>query len=228
MNLRLLPALRDGFIDEFGMVGPRRNAGSTNDVMFTGEAVVIADRIGELNDEWKKFWNDAMEGVEIGSGLIKRTPTDPEEEAPDDYYGFLAGAKRCNPGAARKFLLHGLLHLGFYNTDGEFAWSDCLWRQPQMITHALWAAGFWAGPFRIFFIGSLLYAIYQDKPALDVDARRIGWLLIQNWDGKGWISKWAVNKWKTWLFKVYPDGMKGVAKRYYSGDHPFQTYIPTF
>jgi hypothetical protein len=221
--------LENGYLDVFGLVSPAYKGGSTNGVMYTSEAAVIADRIGQLDKTFITFWNDVIAPCEMSPGLISRTPAKTGEEAPDDYYGYLAGAKRCDQAKARAFLWHGITHAGFYNSDGKLAWSDFLWRQPQLITHALWAAGLWAGPFRIFFIASLLFAIYQNHPASDTDARRIGWLLIQNWDGKGIVSKWAVKKWQAWLMTAYPEtGMRGVAAVYYGPNHPFITNIPIF
>lgn len=216
-----------GYVDKDGLVSPNQDGGSNNGVMYTGEFVVLLKRNDELTPAMQEYWKSSMAQCEIKKGIVRRSPSnDRDDEGPDDYHGYLCGAKLCDPSRARAFLWYGICHLGFYDSNKKLSFKDFMWRFPQMITHALFAAGWPVGIFRIFFIGSLLYHFYKDVPVTNQDARRLGWLLIQNWDGKGLLSKWAVKKWTEKLMREYPNGMKDVYGSYYQARHPFITYVP--
>lgn len=224
------------FLDKFGMVTPNRDGRSDNGVMYTSEYLLLLTFDGELLPEDKAEYLAKMERCLIRSGRGAVLMRDPEndgesQEGPDDYLGLLAGCRFIgNTEIPRAILWHGLTHFGAFNNVAPFGWTrqSWLWRQPQLITQALFAAKLPVGPFRLFFILSLLYAVYQNAPKGNTDARRLGWLLIQAWDGKGLLSRWVVGVWKRWLFSKYPDGMIGVARIYYCEGHPFTAYIPEF
>lgn len=218
--------LQTKFTDQFGLVAPNASRASTNGVCYTGEAMVIGLLNGEMDDVRRTWWKALMTSCEVAPGVLKRTPTDLEPEAPDDYYGYLAGARIADPARARAWLLHGLTHVGFYSTDGHFAWSNFLWRQPQLITLALFAARLPVGPLRAFFCLSLMLDVWQPKPTTDAGSRRLGWLLLQSWDGRGYFSRKAATRWMQQVEKDFHFGMAGVYTEYCGVDHPFAQYCP--
>lgn len=216
-----------GYIGADLLVTPNYRGGSNNGVMYTGEFIVILNRLGELTDEERHYWRLAMTNCEISPGLIKRSPTnDRDNEGPDDYHGYLAAAKHCDPQRAKNFLAHGYRHFGFYDSNGRLEIKDFMWRFPQLIVQARMAAGLRCFTSRLFFILPLMYHYLKAVPTSDTDARRLGWLLIQTWDGKGFFSKLAVRLWGDKLLKDYPNGMRDVAGIYYERGHPFAAFIP--
>ncbi len=258
--------LDGGFIDHNDLVSTSNTGGTDNGVMYSGEFVMLLHLLGELSESMKGWWKHSMSKVEISPGCVKRSPTnDRDDQGPDDYHGYLCGAKVCDPARAKAFLYHGVKDwaptllvwmtislgflptatgaalgflaaiiagvltqtLGYYDANNSLTERDFMWRFPQLITHAWFATGWIVPtPLRFFFIASLLFHVYRDVPTSDQDARRLGWLLIKNWDGKGIVSKWAVKKWNEKLLREYPNGMKDVASGYYGPEFPFTTYIP--
>lgn len=216
-----------GYIDDNCLVSTSNTGGTDNGVMYTGEFVVLLDDLGELTPAMKQYWRSTMDNVEVKRGVIKRSPTnDRDDEGPDDYHGYLCGAKRCDPKRAKDFIWNWFTALGVYDSNKKLGWKDFMWRFPQLLTHAWFATGWYVpAPLRIFFIASLLIHAYRKVPTSDQDARRLGWLLIKNWDGKGIVSRWAVQKWNSKLLSEYPNGMRDVAKSYYGADFPFTRYI---
>jgi disulfide oxidoreductase YuzD len=63
-----------------------------------------------------------------------------------------------------------------------------------------------------------------NAPASNTDARRLSWLLIQSVKTKSWFCRLVSKLWYNRLYKVFPNGMKDVAKEYYRDNHPFQRY----
>lgn len=221
----------NGWIDTYCLVTPGRGekGSSQNGVMYTGEFIVILNRLGELTPALKDYWKQRIEKCELHPGHIIRYPGSTEVEGPDNYHGYLAAAKLCDPSRAKAFLWYGLTHFGLYPTSEKITIKDFMWRFPQLIPMALMAAGLPVGPFRAIFILTLMLHVWSNTPTDNQDARRLGWLLIQTWDGKGLLSKWAVKKWQDKLMKEYPvDGMKEVYHRYYEVGHPFIEYVPVF
>lgn len=221
------------YLDKFGMVVSNASGRSDNGVMFTSEYLILLAMNGELQPEDKADYLAKMRRCLINGELLMRDPENDgaQQEGPDDYLGLLAGCKVAgDTSIPRAILWYGLRHLGAFNnvTPGKWTVQSFLWRQPQLITHALFAARLPVGPFRAFFVLSLLFAVYQNETRGNTDARRLGWLLIQTWDGKGLLSRWAVGVWKRWLFSKYPDGMIGVCRIYYGEAHPFTEYVPDF
>jgi hypothetical protein len=195
-----------GYIDDMGLVSPGAYKAKESGITYTAEFVIVLSRLNQLTMAIKDYWTSQMATVKVRESISIR-----------DYYGVLAAAKVCSPAVAKIFLKHKALRLGNLDTQAF-----------TFVAQALMAAGYPVGIFRLFFITTLLYHVFRDVPVANYDARRHGWLLIQTWDGKGLLSKWAVDRWKAKLLREYPNGMKDVYGSYYQSEHPFLTYVPIF
>lgn len=220
--------IHGGYIDINGLVSTSTAGSTDNGVMYTGEFVTLLDILGELTPSLRAYWRSSMSRCEVRPGVVRRSPTnDRDDEGPDDYHGYLCGAKRCDPSRAKAFIKNWFLALGMYDANKKLGIKDFMWRFPQLLTHAWFATDWYVpGPLRFFFIASLLFHVYRQVETTDQDARRLGWLLIKNWDGKGIVSRWAVKKWNEKLLREYPNGMQDVAAAYYGPQYPFTRYIP--
>lgn len=216
------------YFGEDGLVMPRKASPSNNGVLYTAIYMMIAERIGEYENIRIPRIADAFNPLIVQPGLIRRSKTCADQEGPDDYVGFLAVAHLYYYVWAEEFLAYGWSNYGCYNNvdPGQFTWSAFLWRQPQLIAHAKYAAYERPNVFlRFAWIMTILLAGFRSPPS-NTDARTLSWLLIQVWDGNGFFCKLAVNAWKKRLFRDYPCGMKDVFRIYFGDEHPFTTYVP--
>ncbi|MCX9024611.1 MAG: hypothetical protein OIN85_00780 [Candidatus Methanoperedens sp.] len=221
--------------------------GSDNGVMFTSEYIIMLlyimrdspyDPFAHLDTLMEcEYKSMALWKCLKSWGLLSRAPGDPDQEGPDDYYGYCAALKvmreslpwHQSVGAFESglgLLWHGITHLGFFNNTDKFNWSAFLWRQPQMVAAMASAAGLGWIPFfwPFYLIAALVIATSCIwAPRSDTDARRLSWLLIQA--TKSSPLCWLASKlWYRRLYKTYPNGMKDVAALYYCGGHPFTKY----
>lgn len=210
------------YLDQWGFVQPALGANSFNGVLYTAEYILALYKQNILTMNDISNCINTINKVIIEPGLIKRTPSYNEQEGPDDYIGFLCVAKLFSSNYAKDFLKYGLKHWGSYNNEQPGKWTtrSFLWRQPQLIAHALYACGERPiAPLRFIWAITILLAGWR-IPTNDLDARILSYLLIQNWDGKGWFCKWVVRVWNKRLLKDYPNGMKDVMMNYFQPGHP--------
>lgn len=222
------------YLDGYGLVSPAKvaegtEAASGNGPMYTGEYYLQLSIRRELQSrDWYEF-QTKIQRCCIRPGLLARTPNNPDQEGPDDYYGVLAA---CSVLGMRtlgySFWHHGRGTWGVFNNHepGHFSWSAFLWRQPALIYLSQCAAveRTLLTPLWSFLTAlSIIYAAFFSKKD-DWDQWRITWLLVKGTEKRSSLCFWASEFWFKRLFKAHPGGMREVAKGYYETGHPFGRY----
>lgn len=206
-----------------------------NGVMYASEYYILLAKHGQLTEKDKEEYRDLMVSCMIEPGLVARAPGDRGDEAPDDYHGLFAGITVLGlKELGKEVLSYGLKHKGSFNPREPNKWTpeSFLFRQPQLLAMAYCATGdipFYARPL-LWYSALIIVTGCLGTPPSDSDARRLGWHLIQAVKGFSWLCRQAEKVWTSRLFKDYPDGMRGVAKIYYSPgppEHPFRKYFLT-
>jgi len=216
------------YIDANGFVQPGLGAESFNGVLYTSEYIVLLKRLGQLTPSAQLQWATALTKVTLAPGLIERTPTYNAQEGPDDYIGYLAAGKYINSKDAIDVWNYGLTHYGAFNNTypGKWSWTAFLWRQPQLVAHTLYAANKSPGGLlQLVWAGTIALSCWRE-PITNTSDRILAWLLIETWDGKGWLNKWAVKLWSKRLLRDYSGGMTTVAAIYFGPNHPLAKYWP--
>lgn len=218
----------EAYTDIYGFMQPWTNQSSFNGVLYESQYLLIMNLIGQLGKGDITQWLYTMESILVQPGLIQRTPTYTEQEGPDDYIGYLAALKIANPELAMDVIKYGFKNFGSFNntTPGKWTFNSFLWRQPQLLAHAYYAAGK-----RPNFLLRLIWLVTvalagMNVPVGQTDERILPWLLVKTWNGQGYFSKLAVSIWTKRLFKDYTNGMQDVFKIYFGPDHPLTQYVP--
>jgi hypothetical protein len=242
--MTLKSRIGNGYLDKNSLVCPKRDTGSNNGVMYSGEFLWLLVKNQEMRPEIVSQWAVILDRCFKEPGLLMRSPDNAGgQEGPDDYLGVCLAAKAMNEGIKGKpysvaignhILRYGLKHFGFFRNDpGASTFGPFLWRQPQLIAAAFSVA---VGPWYsrlLYFILSRPFMWYTAAVIFfacrgkfdGTDPWRLTWILIQLTEDKSWLCKWAV---KGWYYRLacrfgYP-GMCLVARDYYEPDHPFATY----
>lgn len=235
------------YIDGNCMVTPNPcprtvQSGSDNAPMYTSEFYVMLYKRGEM-DTKGGLWalNTLIRKCIDAFGMLNRVPTSQPSglTGPDDYLGVINACKTFgNTSIPRGFLKASLRFKGCLNNEhpGEWTAQSFLHRQPQ-ITAAMIAAAFpsYSNPlhfcvrliaFPWFLIAAITIAISCiNEPIGSTDPRRLSWHLLQTTKGASLLCWLASKIWYRRLYRDYgPEGMKAVAKIYYSPGHPFASY----
>lgn len=235
------------YIDGNYMVTPNPcsrtvQSGSDNAPMYTSEFYVMLYKRGEMDINGGLWALRHLIARCIDSyGMLNRVPTSQPSglTGPDDYLGVLNACKTfVDTSIARGFLKASLRFLGCLNNEnpGKWTWQSFLHRQPQ-ITAAMIAAAFpsFLNPLhwlmRVLFFPWFLYAAGAiaisciNESIGSTDPRRLSWHLLQTTKGVSLLCYLASKIWYRRLYRDYgPDGMKAVAKIYYSPGHPFSRF----
>jgi len=219
------------YLDQYGLVQPRLNTGSNNGVLYLSEYFVILNRLGQATLVDQMNYKAIIESCFKVPGLLMRNPINAGgQEAPDDNFGVASAASFLqDKSLAQDTLTYGYKHYGaFNNVDGTWTDQAFLWRQLQLYSAYVWAAGKTPlFPFRFYTAMVILYASLP-TPTSNTDARALAWLLIQVAAPKSWMCRMAAKLWKRRLFKDYLNGMTDVAVMQFGADHPLAKYWPEY
>ncbi len=210
---------------------------SGNGICYTGEYACILNRLGGMDGWQAGLWRGTVAGCWKKLGLLSRGHGQPDLESVDDYYGFFAACAVTGSDDFAKYVLrYGLKNYGSFNNvePGRWSWQSFLWRQPQLITANLAAAGYyptknpltwWTAPFYAYAAAVIATSCMYADP-LDFDARRLSWLLCETVAPVNWLCRKAQKIWAKRLLKTYPNGYKDVMALGFQLDHPFIRYAP--
>lgn len=237
-----------GLIDASLLPVPTPFERGDNSTMFFGESICIMSKLmsdPEANKELSETVRQVLAPCFIEPGLLKRGPTNLNQDGPDNMLGVLAACKLSGETSIpRAILLYGIRHLGFFNqprpgkftgSDGKISWEAFLWRQFQLVAATVSAARL--GPFRLlalpFYLWTagviLLSAVKRKPPTENMDSRRLAWLLVQIVRKDSLLCYLASKLWYMALRQDFPlsvwgQSMRGVASHYYEKGHPFSRY----
>lgn len=239
-------ALRDeiiAFEEGDGLIAPYPNPSHSfrtcdNGTMFCSEYYIMLQKNNLLTAQDKADYISKIRACYVDgcTGLVARAPGDHGDTDPDDYHGIAAACVVLGvPELGKEILNWGLSHKGSFNPTNPNTWTKESWlfRMPQLMAAVYCAAG--GVPFYMWPLLGIAAAIIAtsciNTPTSDTDARRLSWLLIQAVAPYSWTCRQAAKLWYARLYKDYgPEGMKGVAKIYYSPGpppHPFRQYWVT-
>lgn len=239
LKTRILP-----YLGQDGLVGPKLMNGqgsSDNALMFHSEYLIMENRQPEnklFSIIAAEFFQQHLEKSQMAPGCLARHPGDFSSEGPDDYLGVLAFCKEFGiKTIPQQMLSFGYRNFGFFSTK-ERTGETWLWRQIQITTAMLMAAGV---PSILYPLGTLYTAAVIATSKLnkeDLDGPRLNWLLIQI-TRDNLVCKLAAKIWYKRFKKVFPGGMREVAYKpegleykdcqfcpekhsgYYHNNHPF-------
>jgi hypothetical protein len=238
------------FYDRFGLMSPYAPAAagqpapeSGNNVLYTGEEIALLYRLGMLRmrDDYCRFNNLMVRCMPVRLGLLHRSPVHPDQQAPDDYVGYLVGCILTNnTELPRATLWYALTHLGFMNNvkpgsfkhpDGRINWESTVFRQPHVLLLLLWACGFPSFLYLPLVLVGVVRILIASRGKPEADDRWIlPWLFIQAAKKKSWLCRLAAPVWERRVMEAYPDlGMKSPVNDYFGGrtpPHPFTKYWP--
>jgi len=104
----------------------------------------------------------------------------------------------------------------------KFHISSYLGRFPQLIAHAMFAAGepvpIWR---QIWWSGSIIYSAFSKS----TDAKALAWQLVLVGRNKSILCDLVSCFWSYMLKKHYPNGIGGVLKKYWSRNHPSNYWL---
>lgn len=235
---------RRGFIDGDGLITPRpclalEHNVSGNGLLYTAEYLIwmiYAKEYQPVID--RAYWFSVAGECLVEPGLLKRSPTHPDQQGPDDYIGAAAASYFIDQGLLAKTILEygrthparwkGLpVHYVYNNVKpGEFSSSAWLGRQPALIAHlqfcagetpALWRQLAWAA------------AILMAKPESQ-DDWVLSSLLVMVAGDRTWVTRQASRRWKENFKQAWPGGLKQVLTAYFNLQeaHPLATWAPGF
>lgn len=226
-----------------GLIAPQPNPTHTfrtcdNGTMFCSEYYIMLKMNGLLTEQDKVDYAAKIRACySTGTiGLVSRAPGDQGDTDPDDYHGVFAACVVLGLNdLGHEILSWGLSHKGSFNPQSPTTWTSAsfLFRMPQLLAAAYCAAGgvpFYAWP--LLGVAAAIIATSCIKtPVGDSDSRRLCWLLIQAVSPYSWTCRQAAKIWFKRLYNDFgPDGMKAVAREYYSPgppEHPFRKYFVT-
>ena len=232
----------DGFVSP-SPVAPGSLYTSGNGVMYTSEFIIMASKLGILEDDVyaKHHFVDTIEQCIDKNGLLNRFPLVHEggQEGPDDYYGLMNACMELKVTHIPRNVLKAIfMYKGALNNVNPGKWTaqSFLIRQPQLLTCIISAAfPSLINPLHIlirllclplYLVSALIIAtnsLFIDQK--EVDTRRLGWHVMNTLKHVSLSAKLASFIWLRRLYKDYgPKGMRAVATRYYSENHPFTTY----
>lgn len=226
--------------DPYGLIQPYKNPGtgaSGNGVLYTAEYIAVLWENKLLNDNDEVEFLDSMWNCEVCPGLIKRSPTNGDQEGPDDYIGItaaswmLSGFTQC---IAENILEYGEKNNWVYNNvkpgtnedwDGKFNASAQMGRFPAMICHFYWCAKKTPPMWRqVWWVLALLWATAQ--PAKNHDNWILSWFMVQVAKGKNWFCDCAISIFEFQLKRLFPGGMKQLFSEYFQNpEHPISKYF---
>lgn len=221
------------YIDAYGLVSPhpcaKTDHASNNGVMYASEYYAILALSRKLALQDCEDFETKMSACLVKPGLLKRSPDNTrDQEAPDDYYGYLAGCHFTgNTHLALDVLHHGWANFGSFDNvnPGKFSFKTMLWRQPQLMAMTYAAADKRVPVLLAIIAAAVIATSCSKRPPSDTDGRRLSWLLLSVMREKSWLCKQASKIWMKRLYKDYNGrGMKAVAELYYGKDHPFSKY----
>lgn len=237
------------YIDGNGLVAPclvppNTLKGSDNGPMYTAELYVMYEKLGQLTDQDKLDYAQKIGQCVNSEGMLCRVPISQNDgqEQVDDYHGVLDGCMQMgNTKIPRRFLWALIKYLGFMdnvNPGSHSNWSAFMPRQIQLMACVM-AASFPSckNPLHVvirllcwplFVFAAIIIATSSiDAPASNTDDRRLSWHLWQCTKPVSLLCWLAGKIWLKRLYKVYPNGMQGVAALYYQAGHPFIKYWVT-
>lgn len=216
---------KDGFLS-----GNPNSAGQgricDNHSMFTAEYARIRHDLGA------KEYNGNVFGFLSNSGQLLRYPAQDVDTSPDDYLGFLNFCTLQNIGRylfASRLLKFNTDHFGSMTVP----WSQTgfMWRQPQLLTAALAAAGhikwysLWYLPLVLYTALVIAVAGTRASPVTDQDTRRLSWHLLMIMQNESLLCTLAGKIWWRRLRKQYgEEGIRLVFSRYFTSEHPFARF----
>lgn len=226
-----------GYVNPYP-VAPDSGRNCDNALLFTSEYYIMLRKRQEDDFEMGRIDWLTLKGLwllsdSVTKGVTQRYPGDNTIDAPDNIYGIIAACKVLKyPQLAKEILNHGIRHFGFFNLTGKFSWEAFQWRQPQMLFATACASNSYKW-WKVYYYPALLYTASViatsciGAAVTDADSRRLCWLLIQAVQEDSWLCRLAAKIWWRRLYKHYggkENGMREVAKYYYSPDHPFRKY----
>ena len=174
----------DKFIDRNGLVLPQPDTSggpSDNGVMFSCVAILLG----------YKFNFNLVRECFLESGLMARWKGNNYDNcAWDDYLGVAAACiKLKEVKIPREILRYGLLHLGFYNTDGKLTKDDFLWRNfpvwPLMFAAAFPRLKFLAYPF-LYLVSRFFKSPEELIRVNDTSGFQLQWVFLEGCDLLGY------------------------------------------
>lgn len=211
LKSEIKPFMTKGGYVSNGPVEPGTIRSCDNHPLFTSELYILLSLNYELTEQDKRDYvrliNDCIDTE------LRRFPGDAAKDEIDDYMGVLA---------ARQILR--------LTDEIQVPIPFRLWRFPQLVfmkhlhKYRWWKIWFW--PFLVYTWG-VIYVSCRNLSPEHADPRRLGWLLIRCVFGSSKIFEEVTLGWYRRLMLDYRNGMKGVAEKYYLGDHPFKKYHNT-
>lgn len=100
----------DLYRDPNRLLQPYKNpnaSASGNGLLYTSEMIIVLDKLGLINEQERQDFEFVIQACEVAPGLLRRTPTNTDYEAPDDYFGVIAAATVLDHPIRQRILEHG-------------------------------------------------------------------------------------------------------------------------
>lgn len=205
------------YVDQFGLVQDNRYQRTTqNGVRFTSE--VIVGLILKAGDTYVNFiaqLHAALLRCEKLSGMLWRSPDNPEQEQPDNYVARIHVSALLQDGFALRFLMRGLKTGFVFNNENATVWrADAyLGRQRQLIAHAKWAAGYVPDVLeQVWWAIAVLQGAWRNTQ----DEKVLSWHLVSVAENKNWFTMIVSVIWRWRLKAHYRAGIGEVLYRYFT------------
>lgn len=194
------------YIDSNGLLSPNGEA-SGNGVLYSASF--------DIANGSKLFEEAILTKCFVEPGLLRRSPTNSDQEAFDDYLG----AVSAYPKVADAVFKYGAVHGWVFDNDKKTNIRDWLGRSPAFVAHISLAAGYDPG-----ILGSLAWgwsvamagAFNKD----DQDAWTISAIMIRGNRAQNVITKTASIIYKTRLLKRWGTVANVYAKYFNDPEHP--------
>jgi hypothetical protein len=198
------------WLDKHSLVKPQIDSTHTdNGVYFTSVAVLLGFHIPAYRIKVRSCF--------IVPGLMARWPENNYDNcAWDDYLGVAAACiKLKEVKIPCEILRYGLLHLGFYNTDGKLTKDDFLWRNfpiwPLMFAAAFPRLKFLAYPF-LYLVSRFFKSPEELIRVNDTSGFQLQWVFLEGCDLLGY--RFGGHAEHFYL-------LSRAFKIYYHSEHPF-------
>lgn len=236
------------FEDKWGLTQPWEEGSSGNGILYTAHRVLLLSELGLLTQQEKRRASESLNHCEVENGLIRRSPSNPDQEGPDDQFGALTISYFTDGGAfARRWLKYGRtsgpkflgdrIPFWFSNVSpgeirypahdpkaGNINWSAFMLRFPALIAHAKWAAGETPNPFeQLYWAASLL----KRRPKGDQDGWVMSYHMVAVAGDQNVLTRFCAKIFRRRFFAYYPAGMGELLGDYFKNRfHPLAQHWP--
>jgi hypothetical protein len=216
------------FEDGFGIVHPTPLTISHNGLRFTAEKLFALKFHGCLNESDKIHFRKLFSDFEKPAGLLMRHPYYHVgmQQGPDDYVAAIAASAFLGGDQAERIYNYGKKNYFYYNNTDSFTWSALMGRQPQLISHMLFAQNKTPN-LALRFAWALAVSIGSHSRRGDQDGRMLSYFLIKAAQGKSSFCDKVAAEWSKSLRRVYSKGGIGevLADYYQNPSHPAAKYL---